>query len=64
MNICLEAHFAKVKRTFPDMDDKRALDSVYIGISQAVAGVGTHEDLKELVKQYNALLSGIMKEAI
>ncbi|RJS60145.1 hypothetical protein [Bacillus sp. PK3_68] len=64
MNICLEANFTKVKRTFPDMDDKRALDSVYIGVSQAVAGVGTHEDLKELVKQYNDLLSTVTKEAI
>ncbi|MEK4029385.1 hypothetical protein MKZ02_12730 [Pseudobacillus sp. FSL P4-0506] len=64
MDICLESHFNRTKQTFPDMDDKRALDSVYIGVSQAVAGVGTHADLKELVKQYNDLLSVIIKEAV
>jgi len=49
---------------FPDMDDKRVLDSVYIGLSQAVAEIGTNKDLKELVRQYNHLLSGIIKEAV
>lgn len=64
MDICLENHFNRTKQTFPDMDDKRALDSVYIGVIQAVSEVGTHADLKELVRQYNNLLSVITKEAI
>ncbi|UAT31932.1 hypothetical protein K7T73_06840 [Bacillus badius] len=64
MDICLESHFERTKKRFPHMDDKVALDSVYIGVSKAIASVGTHEDLEELVVQYNALLSVIMEEAI
>lgn len=59
MNICLENSFKQAKEISGDTDDQRVLNAVYNGLTGSVALVGTHEDLKELVRQRAVLLQMI-----
>lgn len=59
MNIHLMKDFIEAKNLPGESDDRQVLNAVYNGLTGSVALVGTHEDLKELVRQRAVLLQMI-----
>ncbi|KIL80703.1 hypothetical protein SD77_0551 [Bacillus badius] len=57
MNICLKSSFLNTKKICPEMADSQAINMTYIGLTHAIAHIGSHDDLVTLSKQYEELIN-------